>query len=609
MASYGRTVAPGVASGAGRPWLFGPWPDLFIGCGLGYALLFAVLCWAGPRAPELVPYGLAPLVLMFSGMPHYGATVLRVYEQRAQRRRYAFFSVWLTGFFLAWFVLGLHVPLVGSAMLTLMLTWSPWHYSGQNYGIALVFLRRAGVPVAPGVKRALYASFFLSFALTLLAVHGEQPGSSYAPSDYGSSAYSFLSLGIPDAIRLPAFAICGAAYALCTLVSLSALVRAGSLRRVMPAALLVATQSLWFSVPVLARYYGVLQGALPLGREYAAYAFLWVAVGHTWQYLWITSYYARRENPGRSQQGYLVRCLLSGALLFAVPALLCAPGMLGRVPFDAGLLVLVNALVNLHHFVLDGAIWKLRDGPIARVLLRDEGDAPAAEPPRRSAAVPFLWAAGAACAAIWFAGAVENEFGVRRALDAHDPARAQRGLERLAWVGRDSAQARSLLATELIGRGELQQALHQAQHGLSLYPTPEGWHAVGDVYRLSGEASQAIGAYREALALRPSWPKAANNLAWLLATHPNPFVRQSGEAIRLAEEAARATSDPTALDTLAAAYAAAQLFPAAQRTAARALELARKAGDEDLANEIALRLALYRAGKPFLLGSDPAPRR
>jgi hypothetical protein len=41
---------------------------------------------------------------------------------------------------------------------------------------------------------------------------------------------------------------------------------------------------------------------------------------------------------------------------------------LSPVPFDTGLLLLVNAAVNLHHFVLDGAIWKLRDGTVARIL-------------------------------------------------------------------------------------------------------------------------------------------------------------------------------------------------------------------------------------------------
>src|SRR6202034_4761608 len=36
--------------------------------------------------------------------------------------------------------------------------------------------------------------------------------------------------------------------------------------------------------------------------------------------------------------------------------------------FAASFLIF-TALINIHHFILDGAIWKLRDGRIAAVLL------------------------------------------------------------------------------------------------------------------------------------------------------------------------------------------------------------------------------------------------
>ena len=48
----------------------------------------------------------------------------------------------------------------------------------------------------------------------------------------------------------------------------------------------------------------------------------------------------------------------------------------------------------------------------------------------------------------------------------------------------------------------------------------------------------------------------ANNLAWLLATHPDAALRDGEEAVRLGERAAVLTGDaPEALDTLAAAVA------------------------------------------------------
>ena len=77
-------------------WLFGPARDLLFGCGLLYAALFAGLLAFGPTLRPLQPLYLAPLLILLVSTPHYGATLLRVYEQREERRAYAFFTVWVT---------------------------------------------------------------------------------------------------------------------------------------------------------------------------------------------------------------------------------------------------------------------------------------------------------------------------------------------------------------------------------------------------------------------------------------------------------------------------------------------------------------------------------
>jgi len=124
-------------------WLFGPVPDILIGCGVAYMAFFTALVFAGPQLRAVLPLGLLPLVSVFFGTPHYGATLLRVYEQRSERRAYAFFTVWMSLVVAALFVGGLYSAVLGSLLLSLYLTWSPWHYTGQNYGVALLFLRRA----------------------------------------------------------------------------------------------------------------------------------------------------------------------------------------------------------------------------------------------------------------------------------------------------------------------------------------------------------------------------------------------------------------------------------------------------------------------------------
>ena len=90
-------------------------------------------------------------------------------------------------------------------------------------------------------------------------------------------------------------------------------------------------------------------------------------------------------------------------------------------------------------------------------------------------------------------------------------------------------------------------------------------------------------------------------MAWLLATTPDPALRNGPEAVALAtraEELAPA-GDPIVLDTLAAAYAETGQFVEAVTIANRALDLAVERRDESLANAIRTRILLYEKNAPF----------
>jgi len=131
-ASSGTTATP---PSAGR-WLFGPLPDLLLGCGVGYFLSVPLLLWLTQNGTLTAwPVSAAALLALLVSGPHYGATLLRVYEQRDDRRRYAVFTVWLTLVLFAAFAVAVHVHWLGSLLLTAYVTWSPWHFAGQNYGL------------------------------------------------------------------------------------------------------------------------------------------------------------------------------------------------------------------------------------------------------------------------------------------------------------------------------------------------------------------------------------------------------------------------------------------------------------------------------------------
>jgi hypothetical protein len=110
----------------------------------------------------------------------------------------------------------------------------------------------------------------------------------------------------------------------------------------------------------------------------------------------------------------------------------------------------------------------------------------------------------------------------------------------------------------------------------------------------------AIEHYRAALDSEPDLTPALNNLAWILATNPDPSLRNGAEAVHHARQACELTNFRTTLlvGTLAAAYAEAGQFEQAVATADKACQLASKGNDTLLLQRNQELLELYRAGKP-----------
>jgi hypothetical protein len=108
--------------------------------------------------------------------------------------------------------------------------------------------------------------------------------------------------------------------------------------------------------------------------------------------------------------------------------------------------------------------------------------------------------------------------------------------------------------------------------------------------------------YVHALAVTRDNFKAAANLAWLLATSPDPEQRDAAAALRFAGQAAELTAyrNPNVLDTLAAAHAEAGRFADAVDWQRRAIRLAPPGARQEFVE----RLALYQTGRPY---REPAP--
>jgi len=499
------SAATSVTPGNPR-WLFGPGSDLLLGCGVVYMGIFALLAAAGDRVEAAIPIASFMLISLVVSAPHYGATLLRVYERREDRRAYAVFAIYISALILALFVASLYSPWLGSLTFTLYLTWSPWHYSGQNYGLAVMFLRRRGVPLGPALKRLLYATFLLSYGIIFLTFHSGAGSAGYGQALPPAGGYHFVPLGIPAHAADLLLSGLAVAYGSALIVFLVLLQRVSRLRDQAPALLLMASQALWFALPGLARAIGPLAAIEPLRPESAAYVGLWIASAHAIQYLWVTTYYAARAESHLGRTRYLTKALLAGSAIWGLPALLFSPSLLGSVPYNLGLFTMVAATVNLHHFILDGAIWKLRDARIARILLRPKpaaGAGTSAKSGRRSFVGPLVWATGLACLLVSVFGALETQYGADRAGARGDAERLALDAKRLAWIGRDSPKLHHQLALFAERRGDRPGAEREYKAALAIYETKNVWHNLGMLYLGTRRYREALDAFEHALTLDP----------------------------------------------------------------------------------------------------------
>ena len=127
------------------------------------------------------------------------------------------------------------------------------------------------------------------------------------------------------------------------------------------------------------------------------------------------------------------------------------------------------------------------------------------------------------------------------------------------------------------------------------------WFNLANAYRFVGRYAEALQHYRQTLRVQPQMTLAANNMAWMLATHPDGSLRDGKEAVRLAESLCERTEyrRPEFLDTLAVAYAEVGEFDKAIETAQQAISRWTKAGKANDARAIQQRLELFNAHRPY----------
>lgn len=357
-------------------WVDRPWIDLLIGCG-GWSIPLLLVSYTivdrdVPRWSAAF-YALA----LVCNYPHYMATIYRAYG-RDDRGQYRLFTHYLTGALVLVAILAHARFALVPWLFTAYVMWSPWHYTGQNFGLLMMFLRRAGVDVSTEERRRLRIAFVASFVMLLAAFN---QGASLDPL--------VLSAGLPLRSARIVEMGAGVVFLAAGLLAFAPIARRAGARALLAPLTLYSTQALWFVVPIAITWVA----SLPVPQT--RYSSGMLAVMHSAQYLWITRYFARRDaerGPAPvpwSGWKYWGTLIAGGLALFLPVPWLASYGW--HADFTTSMFI-VAAVVNIHHFMLDGVVWKLRNPRVGQVLVGRPGGpgGPAAAPAGESAPVAAL---------------------------------------------------------------------------------------------------------------------------------------------------------------------------------------------------------------------------
>jgi len=325
---------------------------LLIGGGSILLFLFVLpLFHDGTRTARIVEVGL--WLTWLGNWPHFSATSYRLYGRAEHLRQYPITAVAAPLIVLVGALACFLWPTeVSGYFVKLFLFWSPYHYSGQTLGISLLYGRRAGHRPGSWERSLLSAFIYGTFLMRTLGAEVGTRGSVY----YGVQVPSF---GVPAWLAAGFSAgtyACG--------VALFAVVAVRALRTGKPPPflylLLPVTQYVWF----------VVAGAKPGYAEFVPFF-------HGLQYLVIAWAMQIKEQADRSPTSPTLRFLgvesarwfalnvLGGAALFyALPHLVARTG----VGLSLATAVILSA-VQIHHFFVDGVIWKLRTQSVVSPLL------------------------------------------------------------------------------------------------------------------------------------------------------------------------------------------------------------------------------------------------
>ncbi len=338
------------------PYFVNAWLDTAMIGGLSIAVFAALHLGIGDEPQPRVLYVVAALSI-FANYPHFSATLYRLYQSPENVRQFPVTSIGVPLLLIGAIAACLWQPAwVAPYFVTLFLVWSPFHYSGQTIGLTLLYSRRSGLEVGRWHWMALSAFVYATFIVSFAHPRNVEPVVRYGvtiPIIHFPQWFDWIAM---TTMFVSAAALLHLAYTWYR-----------SHKRIPP---------LIIFIPALAQFVWFLPG-----KQTAAF-FEFVPLFHSVQYLYVAwAMQIGLRLTGTDAAGaprsvlnetlrWGLRNYIGGMLLF-----IALPWMLFWVdlPFvtSAGI---VTAAVNIHHFFVDGVIWKLRNTTRASPLMLSVAD-------------------------------------------------------------------------------------------------------------------------------------------------------------------------------------------------------------------------------------------
>jgi tetratricopeptide (TPR) repeat protein len=189
-----------------------------------------------------------------------------------------------------------------------------------------------------------------------------------------------------------------------------------------------------------------------------------------------------------------------------------------------------------------------------------------------------------------------------------DSAGAIAYLRKATQISPDFFEAYYNLGLELAKKNRVKEAIDAWLNTVRIRPNFAAGHEnLGYAFYLQGKFADSLTHLRLALEADPDRVSDLNLAASLLATCPDSSLRNSADALALADRAQTLThgQDAAILDTLSAAYAEAGRFPNAIQVEHQAITVATQQGNTALTNTLKAHLTRYESNAPLREPPDP----